>query len=80
MPETRCVKVYEDGIPTGEENCRVVSDQELAIEAIERETAEINDQALVAYQHWGSLTIAQKDRVLKALLGEFISRHRSNYM
>ncbi len=53
---------------------------ELAVIAIEAETAAANDNALAAYQVWGNLTLAQKDRVLKGLLGDFISRHRGNYL
>jgi len=59
---------------------RLVADAELSVEAAEAETAQANDQALVAYQGWANLTLAQKDRVLKTLLGDFISRHREHYI
>mgnify|MGYP001569826039 CR=1 FL=1 len=59
---------------------REVSDAELAVEAAEAETARANDQALVAWQRWNMLTSAQKDLVLKTLLGDFISRHREQYL
>jgi len=56
------------------------TDGELAVIAIEQETAEANDQALVAYQNFDTLTLAQKNKVLKGLLGDFISRNRGNYI
>ena len=54
--------------------------EELAVEAVEQETAQANDQALVAYQNYGNLSLAQKDIILKALLGDFISRNRDRYI
>jgi len=89
MPEIRIVSTtyglggYDPTKPNNNlvaQETREVSDAELAVEAAEAETAQANDQALVAYQGWGSLTLAQKDRVLKALLGDFIARHRGNYI
>lgn len=56
------------------------SAEELVVEAVEQETAQANDQALVAYQNYGNLSLAQKDIILKALLGDFISRNRDRYI
>lgn len=80
MTETRCTKVYKDGVFVGEEDCREVSDEELQIEQVEAECKEANDQALNAYLNYDSLTKAQKEKVLKGLLGDFISRNRGNYI
>ena len=81
MPETRVVSTtYDRNGNVIEQVTRVVSDAELAVEALEQEVKQDNDQALRAYQSWGSLTVAQKDRALKMLLGDFISRNRKNYI
>jgi len=80
MPETRIeTEAYSEG-KLVETITREVSDEELAVEAIERVTREANDQALVAYQNWDNLTLAQKEKVLKGLLGDFISRNRDRYI
>ena len=74
MPKARICEHAEDGrgnvVYT---KTRVVSDEELAIEALEQETAEINSKAIYAYQNWGKLDQAGKNTVLKGLLGYFIS-------
>ena len=70
---------YEDGVEVNQVPYEV-PDGELVIEAIEAETAEANDNALIAYQNFDDLTLAQKNRILKGLLGDFISRHRDNYI
>ena len=80
MPKTRVIERTFAGGVVVEEKTRLISDAELAVEAAEAETAQANDQDLVAWQGWASLTLTQKDNVLKALLGDFISRHRENYI
>lgn len=56
-----------------------MSSREMELEAIAEEVSAANDLALQAYQHWDSLTLAQKDKALKMLLGEYIVRHKENY-
>ena len=79
MSETGYIIEFEDGVAVSRIPYEV-SDEELAVEVVEAETKEANDSALIAYQNYGNLTIAQKDRILKGLLGDFISRHRGNYI
>lgn len=57
-----------------------LSPEELVIEAIVKETAEANDQALVLYQDWDNLTPPQQRAIVKMLLGGFISQHRLKYL
>ena len=79
MTETRYTKRYKNSVLV-EEIPYEVSDEELEIERVESATSEANDNALVAYQNFDSLTLAQKNRILKGLLGDFISRNRDNYI
>lgn len=81
LPNQRGTRL-EDGKGNflGYENVYEVSDEELLIEQIETETEEANDQALWAYTNFDSLNDAQRKKVLKGLLGDFISRNRGNYM
>jgi len=79
MSETRYIEEYDGNGSLVNKIPYEVSDGELAIEAVEAETREANDQALVAYQNFGSLSLTQKNRVLKALLGDFIIRNKGRY-
>lgn len=79
MPETRYIETYENGEVVSREPY-TVSDEELAIEQVRAETSEANDNALTAYLNFDKLTLAQKNRVLKGLLGDFIGRNRQNYI
>lgn len=79
MPETRYNEIW-DG--QGHLISRIpyeLSDLQLELERIQREVLASNDQALVAYQHYDNLVAAQKDKILKALLGEYIVNHRERY-
>lgn len=80
MPETRYIEEYDNQGNIINRIPYEVSDAELAIEAVEAETSEANDNALIAYQNFGNLTLAQKNRILKGLLGDFISRNRGDYL
>ena len=79
MPETRYIRHFDINGQELPPTPYQVSDAQLALEAIEHEVQVANDQALVAYQHWATLTLAQKDAALKALVGDYIVRNRSNY-
>lgn len=68
MPEIRCVKVYKDGVLTGEEDCIEVSDEQLYQEALETDFNAAHEQAILAYKNWNNLTLAQKDTILKNLV------------
>ena len=89
MPEKRVIETiygvggYDPTKPNNniiEQVTAVISDAQLAIEAAEAETKAANDQAMVAYKNFASLSLAQRNTVLKALLGDFISRHKENYL
>jgi hypothetical protein len=91
MPETRYIDSYSwpagtpaaDKIPANATITQTpyeVSDAELALEAITAETTIENDKAKVAWDNWAGLSLAQKDRVLKGLLGEYIGRNKDKYL
>lgn len=46
---------------------------ELFTEQVEEELNSYHSLALQAYQNWGSLTLAQKDRILQFLLSFYLS-------
>lgn len=79
MPEVVVETVYDSEGNIIEQITKDVPQEELEINQVEVEVDEANDQALAAYQSWDNLTMAQKDRVLKALLGDYISRNRHRY-
>ncbi len=80
MAETRVVKrIFKDG-ELIEEITTEISDEQLAVEQMEAEVQKANDNALNAYQNFDSLTPAQKNKILKGLLGDFIHRNRDNYI
>jgi len=67
MPETRYIEEYENGelinrIPYE------VSDEELYQEQLAEEFNAVHEQAILALKNWGSLTLAQKDTILKNLI------------
>ncbi len=69
MPETRYVRVYEQG--TGillKEEPYEVSDEQLYLEQLADEFNNVHTQAILALKNWGSLTLAQKDTILKGLV------------
>lgn len=89
MPETRVVETvygvggYDPSKPNNniiEEVTAEISDEQLAVEAVEQETNQANDQALASHQNYDSLTKSEKDDVLKMLLGDYIIRNRDRYM
>ena len=72
MPETRYYREYTDGVLTLELPFEV-SDAQLFTERLAKEANENHVLALAAYKNYGSLTVAQKDQVLKFLLGFYLS-------
>jgi len=68
MPETRYIDQFQNGVRV-RQVAYEVSDDELAKEADEKEVRdELLAKGRAALTNWGSLTVAQKDRILKALL------------
>ena len=68
MPETRYVDVYDSQGNLIAQEPYEVSDEQLHDEQL---TAQSNDrlhQALLALEHWATLTPAQKDLILKNLV------------
>lgn len=45
-----------------------ISDEELYQEQLATEMNDVHEKAILALKHWGSLTLAQKDTILKNLL------------
>ena len=67
MPETRYTELYQDGVLVGKEPYEV-SDEQLYQEQLAAEFNAAHEQAILAYKNWGSLTLAQKDAILKGLV------------
>lgn len=68
MPETRVYEnVYQDG-ELIESLSTEVSDEQLYQESLTQEFNDIHVAAINAYKNWGSLTMAQKDTILKNLV------------
>ena len=70
---------YENGVEVNRIPFEI-SDSEVEVSQVETETKKANDNALLAYRNYDNLTLAQKDRILKGLLGDFIHRNRENYI
>ena len=67
MPETRYVDEYTDGVLSNRIPYEV-SDEELYQESLAQEFNDVHEQAILALKHWDSLTISQKDTILRNLL------------
>lgn len=67
MPGTRYVDEFTDGVLVNRVPYEV-SDEELYQEALAQEFNDVHEVAIQALQNWGSLTMAQKDTVLKHLV------------
>lgn len=78
MAEIRYNDRYENGVLV-EQIPYTVSDEELALEAIETEIGPQNDQALANFQNWDTLTPPERMAIVKFLLGEYIQAHRYRY-
>jgi len=63
----RIVEIFKDGVKVGEERYLIPPEIERA-EALHEEFNSIHEQALLALANWPSLTLAQKDAILKNLL------------
>uniref|UniRef100_A0A6M3K909 Uncharacterized protein n=1 Tax=viral metagenome TaxID=1070528 RepID=A0A6M3K909_9ZZZZ len=69
MPETRYIREYTDGELSSEVPYEV-SDEQLRKEELDHQFNEVHAVVgLLAYNNWGSVTSAQKDTVLKNILG-----------
>jgi len=68
MPETRYIREYTDGELSSEVPYEV-SDEQLRKEELDHQFNEVHVAGLLAYNNWGSVTSAQKDTVLKNILG-----------
>ena len=80
MTEIRYVKTYDSQGNLVDSQPYEVSDQQLLEEQLSRELNENHLLALQAYQNWSSLTPPQKDKILKLLLGFYLSAGRKlNY-
>ena len=67
MPETRYVEEYKDGVLVNKIPYEV-SDEQLYQEQLAKEMNEVHEKAILALKNWGSLTLAQKDAILKGLV------------
>lgn len=67
MPETRYREKYLDG-QLIESIPYEVSDEQLYQKQLAKEMNSVHEQAILAYKNWGSLTLTQKDAILKNLV------------
>lgn len=67
-PEQRPINVYKDGMFVGVDGYIEVSDEQLYEEQLAKEMNDKHEQAILALKNWDSLTLAQKDIILKNLL------------
>ena len=77
MPETRIVSTtygiggYDPTLPNNniiEQVTAEISDEQLYQEQLAEEFNNVHTQAILALKNWGSLTLAQKDTILKNLV------------
>lgn len=71
MPETRYLKTYENGVLVSSVPY-VVSDAQLLEERLQKEGNDAHTKVIQALANWGSLTLAQKDQLLKLLAGFYL--------
>ena len=85
MPETKIVSTgygvggHDTTKPNNniiEQVTKVVSDAELDVEKVGFDADQVIKTAISAFKSWATLTPAQKDRILKGLLADFIVRRR----
>lgn len=69
MPKTRYIDVYDNQGNLIAQEPYEVSDAELVQEALNRHFNDIHVTALAFYADWDSVTLQQKDRIVRELLG-----------
>lgn len=67
MSITRYTEVYQDGELIAKEPYEV-SDEDLYQEKLAKEMNDAHEKAILALKNWDTLTLAQKDAILKGLL------------
>ena len=72
MAETGYNEVYDSQGNLVESAPFVISDDQLLVRDLTKESNEYHTLALQALRNWGSLTLPQKDKVLKFLLGFYL--------
>lgn len=73
MPETRYIKEFDNQGNLINQIPYEVSDEQLLIEQLGAESNSYHTLAVQAYNGWASLTAAQKDKILKFLLGYYLA-------
>ena len=68
MPKTRYTEEYDGKGNLVNKIPYEVSDGELYQEQLEAESNDVHEKAILALKNWGSLTLAQKDTILKNLI------------
>lgn len=68
MPETRYTCTYNEQGNLIEKTPYQVSDEQIYQEQLAAEFNFVHEQAILAYKNWNSLTLAQKDAILKNLM------------
>lgn len=68
MSETRYIKEYDRQGNVINQIPYEVSDEELYQEELETQFNEVHETAILALKNWDTLTLAQKDTILKNLL------------
>lgn len=73
MPEIRYIEEYDQDGNLINQTPYEVSDEQLYFEQLDTSCNEQHTKGIQAYNNWGSLTVSQKDAVLKGLLGCMLS-------
>mgnify|MGYP001579038474 CR=1 FL=1 len=68
MPETRYNQVFDSQGNPIESIPFEVSDEQLYQEQLAKEMNAAHEQAILAFKNWGSLTLVQKDTILKNMV------------
>lgn len=69
MPQTRYIDVYDSQGKLIAQEPYTVPDSDLVQEALRQHFNDIHVTALAWYTDWDSVTLQQKDRIIKELLG-----------
>lgn len=80
MPETRYMRNFDKDGNELESTSYEISDEQVYFEKISQECNEQHTQMLKAYRNYDSLTAAQKDQLLKALLRAYLDQNKGWFL
>ena len=78
MPETRYIRVFEDGVEQGPEPY-AVSDEQLHEEELDKEFNDSHVGVLHDVEHWDELSNKDKDKLLKFLARFYLYSLKRSY-